>query len=208
MTAKYIKPVYNGDELLIGATDESTESELRLEVRKADETVVAVSRVSLPAVPESILGPVAIERSTGPKAPVSVPADHVGIGYQLGDVEASVDRDEVERYLDGVASRSRSLYLEAAAVPPSLLAWVATKYQIAQLESRNANVGVACAHQMFRAVRIGEPLLLSGCVSNVYEKGGHEMWDVDVLFRSADGEPVAEVRKTTIYRLARKEDAQ
>ncbi|GAC1327487.1 MAG: hypothetical protein NVSMB13_13800 [Mycobacteriales bacterium] len=192
LSARFLTPAYDGDELLVELTADG-EDALQVSAVKSDGTVCATGRATLPA--EAGL---ATDIAYAPPAPL-VPAEpaYVGALDVLSSLEATYDRDERKRYLaqmdddlplfaDGTVGHPGWLvryanYLLMAAVdlPP----WI-------HVASEVTNHGVLAE---------GETVSVRGRVVATFKHKGHEFVELDVLML-AGGRTLQSVRHTAIYR--------
>jgi acyl dehydratase len=201
MTAKFLKPVYDGERVSAQAQVSSTDPlTLSLELYNPAGTICATGEASLPhslpppdlatypacAPPESLL----------PATIAALPA-----GLTLGSLERQLNLAEMETGFVAEMRDELPLYRGAEAVcHPALLPALAN-----ELLMRNVALGpwihTASEVQHYSLPRDGETLSLQGRIAESYERRGHEFVVLDLaLFADAQG-LVARIRHTAIVRL-------
>jgi acyl dehydratase len=200
MSAKFIKPVYDGEPVQARATVVNDEPiELKMELFNPSGELCAVGSAGLPnPLP-------ALDPNVFPfRAPLSGdqlrPATIAGfsIGEALGSLEFIVDlKSELPKFLDNVVETS-PIYSEVC--HPAF--WIA---QANEILMRNIALGpwihTASDARHHRAARDGERTSLRGRVIDLYERRGHELIVVDLGLFGENDCPVARIKHTAIIKL-------
>jgi hypothetical protein len=191
---RFSKPVYDGDRVMVTASDTDGGLDIRLECRGA---LCATGAASLPAA----LAPPALfdfhqvaERSSRPNADET----SLAVGTWLGVVPLEATRELAAQYLSDVRETS-SLYEKEGLVHP-----VAVLRMCNFALTRNVTFGpwmhVGSKIQHFSAARVGEMLGVRARVTANYEHKGHAFVDIDALVLANEIRPVARVGHLSIYR--------
>ncbi len=200
MSAKFIKPVYDGEKVLAQATVTGVDPiEFKLELLNPSGDVCAAGSASLPnSLP-------AIDPARYPFR--ELPADDqlrpatiasFSIGESLGSLEINLDlRSEAAEFLDNMVETS-PIYRDLC--HPAF--WIA---QANEILMRNIALGpwihTASETQHCAIAQDGERLSLRGRVVDLYEKRGHELIVVDLGMFGERDRPIATIKHTAIIRL-------
>lgn len=200
MSAKFIKPVYDGEKVQARATVINNDPiELKLELINPSGELCAVGSVGLPNfLPALDPGdyPFRALPSGDQLRPATIAS--FAIGETLGSLEFSVDlKSELPKFLDNVAETS-AIYNDVC--HPAF--WIA---QANEILMRNIALGpwihTASETQHYRIARDGEQVSLRGRVIDLYERRGHELIVVDLALLDKTDLPVAHIRHTAIIKL-------
>ncbi|HLG00677.1 MAG TPA: MaoC family dehydratase [Acidimicrobiia bacterium] len=200
MSAKFIAPVYDGDDLVISARTES--SGLVLEVANQDGVVCAVGTATLDS-----------RRGDAPD-----PQDY--LVAPLPDVRPPATREVIEALgVLGTVRRGFHLerapdFLEAIGDDLDLYAWAAHPgwliYDANQALAQNVALGPwihgASDVRHWSTLRDTESVCTRGRVARVFDRKGHGFVELDLLMTAGDAPDarvVWQVRHTAIYRIAR-----
>ena len=203
MTARFVKPVYDGDEITVtaSAVDED-DNDRRVAVSVADSGggTCAVGTAALPATPA--VAPDPNEYPTGPLPRPRPPADETSLraGTVLGNLAERLVRDPTPVVFAELGPEFDP-FLAGDAVDPVHLLRAANGILAA-----NVKLGpwlhVASEVTHFGLARAGERFDVRGRVVDEYERKGHRFVALDLLMLSGDDVPVQHVRHTAIHRLA------
>jgi acyl dehydratase len=199
MSAKFIKPVYDGVRLQAQATVAGVDPiEFKLELLNPSGDVCATGSAGLPnSLP-------AIDPKRYPFRELP-PSDQLrpatiasfSIGEALGSLEFKLDLRGDAEFLDNVVETS-PIYRDLC--HPAF--WIA---QANEILMRNIALGpwihTASETQHYAIARDGERLSLRGRVVDLYEKRGHELIVVDLGMFGEDDRPIASIQHTAIIRL-------
>jgi acyl dehydratase len=172
MSARFLKPVYDGDEVTAAASP--TESGLELELRDSAGEVCASGHAEASAEEP----PPRLERYPSLALPVPAGPPAFAEGQALGSLATSV------RLIDHAwpARLANEVLVANVQLPP----WI-------HVESRTRHLG---------PVRDGEPVEVRALVAGLWERRGHRFVDLDVVVLGEHSKPVAQLRHVAIYELA------
>jgi len=198
MTARFHKPVYDGEEVSVGA--QSGDSSLTIELRNPAGDICATAR----AEPNHAIAPP--DPSTYPRAPVPDPAPPASLESlagisELGTFELTLSDDVVQTFLADVDEPEGIYVQERLGHPAHLLRtcnWIlATNVKLGPWIHAQSD----CHH--FAAARWGERMETRGRVAKLYERKGHRFVDLDILITGEGDRPLMHVRHVAIYEPAR-----
>jgi len=201
-TVKFVKPVIEGEEVLIaGRVEERGPRGVRiaLTASTAGSGDCAVATASLSSEP-----PAAVDLSTYAVAPLpetrpEATREHLASLRALGTASEGYDEACARQYVEKI-SDDLPLYRETGApVHPGFLL-----QQCNRALSRNVRVGpwihTGSAVQHLGMARVGETVTTRGRVKSLGEKKGREIVELDLLL-AAGSRPIAHVYHSAIYRL-------
>ncbi|HEY8460319.1 MAG TPA: MaoC family dehydratase [Blastocatellia bacterium] len=197
MSAKFIKPVYDGEEVRARATIAHIDPiELRLELINRSGELCAIGSAGLPDSPDAIDQGAYPFRAPSQLWPASIAS--LSIGDALGSLEFDLDmKREMRMFLDNVVETSP---IYDAVCHPAF--WIA---QANEILMRNIAFGswihVASDARHYAIARDGERLSLRGRVSDLYERRGHEMAVVDLGLFGENDRPIARINHAAIIKL-------
>jgi len=172
MSARFLKPVYDGEEVTVRASPAG--SGLELELCNPAGELCAAGRAEPPAEAT----PPQVERY--PFAPLPVPAGPPAFteGEVLGSLPTSI------RLIDYAwpARLANEILVANVQLPP----WI-------HVESRTRHLG---------PVQDGEAAEVRALVAGLWERRGHRFVDLDVVVLGERAAPVAQLRHVAIYELA------
>jgi hypothetical protein len=200
MSAKFIKPVYDGERVRAQATVVGADPpELKLELIDSSGAVCASGAAGMPnSLPD--LDPNRFPaRSVNERRPPSVAG--FSIGEALGSLEFTLDlKGRIDQFLEDVVETSPVYRGDDAVCHPAF--WIA---QANEILMRNIALGpwihVSSETQHYAIARDGERLSLRGRVVDLYEKRGHELIVADLGMFGEDDRPIASIKHTAIIRL-------
>lgn len=193
---RLLKPVYDGDDAIVTATE--TPEGLDLRVEKSGEPC-ATGRANLPA--EAAPVPAAFATAPTPRPPANRPPageTTLSPGTWFTIHPFRVSEEEARQYLADVGE-TLPLYASEGLVHPG------TILHIGNLVLRHnvmlgpwMHVGSRIEH--FSAAHIGDELSSRALVTDNYQHKGHRFVDLDVLVYANGGTPVARFAHIAIYR--------
>jgi hypothetical protein len=197
MSAKFIKPVYDGEKAQARAiATQNDPIELKLELLNQSGELCAVGSAGMPnSLP-------ALNPKDYPFCPPAGlrPASiaSFSIGDALGSVEFDLDlKDESPKFLDNVVE-SAPIY--DSVCHPAF--WIA---QANEILMRNIALGpwihTASDAQHYAIARDGERLSLRGRVVDLYERRGHELIVADLGLIGENDRPIVHIKHTAIIKL-------
>jgi acyl dehydratase len=197
--ARFLKPLYDGDKVRVEAAPAGAgDPAVGLTALRPDGEVAAVGTATLPAaahVPPDLdaYPPAELPDRT---APVSSEVLR-GLG-PLGTLEADFRADDADGYHTSVGD-DHPHWREAGVAHPGWLLLFAN-WALAANVQLGPWIHTGSAATFYRPLYDGERLELRGRVADVYERKGHELVDLDLLYVVA-GRAVQRVRHTAIYRV-------
>lgn len=205
MTAQFVKPVYDGERVVVRGTVVGREPiTLQLELRNAAGTLCASATASLPDMLP------ALDARDYPQHPLPRtdqlrPATIMSftVGEPLGTLAFKLDlADEMTRFLDNVVETS-PLYRRAGAATLSHPAFLIA--QANEVLMRNIALGpwihTGSNVQHYALAEEGEVISVRGRVRKLYEKRGHEFIVADLGMFGVNERPIAHLEHTAIIRL-------
>jgi len=191
--ARFVKPVYDGENAEVRATE--TGEVLTLEVESRGE-LCATGTAALPAQAPSIaladFADVAVVAERRPVDAASYP-----FGQWLGTLPRRWDGAAAEGYLGDIRERDE-IYAREGLTHPGLCQRVMNKVLV-----DNAILGpwihVGSRMQLLSAAAIGEELTARARVTANYEKKGHRFVELDALVIANGRTPLAHCRHVAIY---------
>ncbi|MBO0859486.1 MAG: MaoC family dehydratase [Chloracidobacterium sp.] len=197
MSAKFIKPVYDGEKVQAHATIADCDPvELKLELINQSGELCAIGAAGLPGS-SAALDPDAYPfRAPAQLWPASIKS--LSIGDALGSFDFELDlKGEAPRFLYNVVETS-PIY-ESVCHPAF---WIA---QANEILIRNIALGpwihTASDARHYEVARDGERLSLRGRVIDLYERRGHELIVVDLGLFGENVRPLAHIKHAAIIKL-------
>jgi acyl dehydratase len=190
---RFLKPVYDGDDAVVTATEDGGALEIAVESRGI---VCATGRAVLSDAPAPALDGFRLvpQRASRP------PADEASLatGDWLGLDPYPVTAEMAARYLAD-AHESATIYAEQGLVHPRDILR-SCNFAI----SRNVVLGpwihTGSRIQHLASVAVGSMLSVRARVAGNYERKGHRFVEIDALVLAGEATPVARVAHTAIYR--------
>jgi acyl dehydratase len=204
MAARFIKPVYDGDDITVSAAivdDEEDGSGAAVSVVDGSGETCAVARAALPAV---LRAPP--DLGDFPQAPLPrarPPADESTLapGTVLGTIAERLVR-EPQPLIFAELGPQFDVYVDGRVLDPVHLLRAANAILAANVKLGPwLHVGSEVTH--FGLAHEGDRFELRGRVVDEFERKGHRFVALDLLMLTGDDVPVQHVRHTAIYRLAR-----
>jgi hypothetical protein len=203
MSARFVKPVYDGDEVTVSAAkvdDEEDGAGAAVSVVDSNGETCAVALATLPAV---LRAPPDV--GDFPEAPIPRPrrpADEATLarGTVLGTIGERLVR-EPQPLIFAELGPQFDVFVDGRVVDPVHLLRAANAILAANVKLGPwLHVGSDVTH--FGTAHEGDWLELRGRVDDEFERKGHRFVALDLLMLSGDDVPVQHVRHTAIYRLA------
>lgn len=201
MTAKFLAPLYHGEEAVVRATvTQTTPLTFSLELRNSEDALCAVGQASLPTPP------VEIRAKDFPRAPlpVSRPSATIAnlpVGMVLGSLDWQLDLAALAAKFLPEMCATLPLYfgVEAVCHPAFYLA------QANETLMANVKLGpwihTGSEVQHYALPHPAARLSLRGAVSAAEEKRGHEIVTLRLGLFAEETMPIALLRHTAIVRL-------
>lgn len=203
MTAKLLKPVYDGESVTMRGTVTDTDPlNISLELFNQAGTLCAIAQASLPAARPSLNAadyPARAMPDPAQRPPATMA--NLPVGMILGSREVRLDLAEIEAGFLNDMCDPLPIYRgpEAVCHPAFLLA------EANQILVDNVALGpwihTASVVQHYSLLQGGETLSLRGRVAEAFERRGHEFVVLDLGMFADGARPVAQIRHTAIIRL-------
>ncbi|MDP6707389.1 MAG: hypothetical protein QF893_13680 [Alphaproteobacteria bacterium] len=195
MTARFIKPVYEGETARVVARPGADDA-LEIVVESRGERC-ASGTATLPKATPTPPSPAAFPHRPLPErkpqaSPGSLAADTV-----LGAYDCVHASDEAPGYLADVRE-DLTLYAEEGLVHPGFMLRLAN-WVLRENVLLGPWIHVESRVQNFRAAEVDRPLSTRGCVTANYERKGHKFVELEVLALGRDEAPLMAVTHTAIY---------
>jgi acyl dehydratase len=204
MSARFVKPVYEGERTAVRAVPRSGDDgiELELEVHNpAGELCATGSAGFLPedgVVPPTFLFDVA--ELPAEREPVSEEA--LRRREVLGVLHATATRESIDKFLAEARDEDERWRGNGAPVHPGyLVRWANTI--LASNVRLNPWIHVSSDVALIGVLRAGDAFETRGRVVDLFERKGHRFVRLDVLMIGPDDEPVMRVDHTAIYDIRR-----
>jgi acyl dehydratase len=200
MSAKFIKPVYDGEKVQARARVAHNDPiELKLELLNPSGELCAIGSAGLPNSSTTFEPNKYPFRPLGRLRPASIAS--FSIGDTLGSFEFDPDlKGEMPKFLDNVVETSP---IYDTICHPAF--WIA---QANEMLIRNIALGpwihTASDARHYALARDGERLSLRGRVIDLYERRGHELIVIDLGLFGENDRPVAHIKHTAIIKLREK----
>lgn len=205
MTAQFIKPVYDGERVVVrGTVSEVEPITLQLQMFNATGTLCASGAASLP-VTLPALDPQDYPRRPLPGAVRPATIASFAVGELLGTREFTMDlAGEMTGFLANVLAASPPYQQtdedEARVCHPAFLITQANEVLMDNI-ALGPWIHTASAVQHYALAADGEGISVRGRVQQLYEKRGHEFIVADLALLGADERPFAHIEHTAIIRL-------
>jgi acyl dehydratase len=200
MSARFVRPCYDGDDVTIDTGTPHRDGVLELSARRNGDEVIATGTASLPAQPP---GPPPLDAyPTTPLPDEPPPATHDVIAAlgDLGSWEATFRAKHAPAFLDEIGE-DLAVYRDDGVAHPGYLLLSANSILVA-----NVRLGpwmhVGSEVTNFGVVADGDYVSTRGRVTDLFERKGHQFAELDLLLVAKDGRPVQHVRHTLIYEIA------
>jgi len=193
ITARFLRPVYDGDDVVVEPVERGDALELSL-FDSVGETC-AVATASLPATPPT--PPTVPPRVPTPPVRPRASTEAFAASPDLGAYECGFHAEHAPAYLDDVGE-TLPLYTDERIAHPGWLLRAANF-----VLSANVTLGpwihVSSAVQHHGVVDDGDHLSTRARVVETFEKKGHEFVTLDVVTVANDMTPVLHVEHTAIF---------
>jgi hypothetical protein len=191
---RFMKPVYDGDQVVVTATERDGVLDINLECRGV-VCATGTAALSDPTTPAALA-----EFRDVPQRSSRPPADEqsLAIGTWLGMEPLLVTPELVAQYASDVRETS-PLYVAEGLLHPVLVPHIGN-FAL----NRNVTLGpwmhVGSKIQHFAAARLGDSLGVRARVTGNYEHKGHLFVDLDALIVANDATPIVRTAHLSIYR--------
>jgi len=204
MTARFVRPCYDGDEITVDATPSEVGGDRALEItaRRPGGEIVATATASLPARPSR--PPAVGDYPAAPMPDERPPATEESLAAlgPLGAWEATFHAEHAPAFLDEI-DEDLDLYRDGGPAHPGYLLLAAN-----WILGANVRLGpwmhVGSDVTNYGTVDDGDLVSTRGRVAGLFERKEHQFVELDLLMVANDTRPVVHVRHTAIYEIARR----
>ena len=195
MSVRLHKPVYDGDDIEVGATPDD-HGVLALEVRTPRGETAATGTATLPDAARTF------DVADYPTAPLPddlPPASPESLekGKVLGTLDVGFRADKAGVFLD-MLTDDAAVYREHGVAHPGWLILTAN-YILASNVRLGPWIHVETEAQHLSLVRDGDRVSTRGSVADCFERKGHKFVELDLLWVANDERPVMHARHAAIY---------
>lgn len=201
MTAKFLKPIYHGDELNVHTTVTTLDPlTLSVELRKADGTLCAVGEASM-SPPTSVIYTAKFPQRPRPVQRLAATTASLPVGTGLGSLLwRSGWTEQEENFLVNMRATLPIFFHDEPVCHPAFYLAQANEILMANVQL-GPWIHTGSDVQHYTAPREGERLSLRGQVAASFEKRGHEIVTLELGLFSEEQGPIAHIRHTAIVRL-------
>lgn len=192
--ARFLAPVYDGDEVEVTATPAGDDA-LDLVLRDPSGTTCAEGRATLPTA-KPPLPPIGDWPSDDPPEDRPAATEATLTTGPFGELAVHFHADRAAEYLDDVREALPLFRTEGLAHPGWLLRFA--NYVLTANVRLGPWIHVGSSVQLLGAVHDGDLVETRALVTDVYERKGHRFVDLDVL-QVVGERPVARTAHTAIY---------
>ncbi len=200
MSARFLKPVYDGEWVTVEMSDQEETADgpsATITVHDERGDLCAAGSAGLPPGP-----PPAIDVAAYPSAPLpehAPPASAAALlaADPMGSLEGGFHLEHAPSYLDDVRE-ALPVYLDEAIAHPGWLLRTAN-FILATNVVLGPWIHVESAVRHLGLVRDGDRISTRGRPRSVFERKGHQLVTLDVLIVANDTTPVMHIEHTAIY---------
>jgi hypothetical protein len=198
MSSRSVRPAYEGESLVIAATD-GDDGLVHFDARKEGaEKPVAIGAGSLGGPVGEVPPADSMRIFPMPEEPPLASVGAIPVGHEMGTRTTELTREMLEEYVDSL-DETYAAYKRRGIFPPSYLQEATTHIERANFVYETPTIYVASTAQTFREIRVGDVLECPGKVTGFFEKNGNHYVEVEMLVISK-GEVIARVTRESIYR--------
>jgi acyl dehydratase len=203
MSARFLKPCYDGDTVTIDATltRDAGSAIIDFEAHRAGGQLAATATATLPARPAPPPDMEAYPHAALPAERPPASNATLSPGTVLGSVEVTFRAEHAPRSLGGIGD-DLALYVEQGVAHPGALLTSANTLLTSNVRLGPwIHVGSDVTH--FDVVRDGQRVETRGRVARCFERKGHRLVELDAVLVVDGGRPVVRVRHTAVWEPAR-----
>ncbi len=208
MGARFLKPVYEGEETRVTAIPREVDGaiELELEAKNPAGEVCATGTAGMLGRDVAIPAATAFATADLPEDREPVSEEALRRRENMGVVHATADREAIDKFLVDTRDDDPRWKGDDAPVHPGfLIRWANTI--LASNVRLNPWIHVSSEAVLANELRVGEEFETRGRVVELFERKGHRFVRLDVLIIGADERPIMHVDHTAIYDIRKVEDA-
>ncbi len=201
MAAKFLKPIYHGEEVTVKG-NLASDDVMKLELFDASGMLCAVSEASrLENFP--ILNPPDYPNHDLPKPAERLPASltNLPVGKILGSLHWELNLAEIKaKFLKDVCATLPIFFGDRAVCHPAFYLAQANEILMANVKL-GPWIHTGSTVQHYSLPESGERLSMRGKVAEAFERRGHEIVALDLGIFGEDERPIAHIRHSAIVRL-------
>ncbi|GLQ55618.1 MaoC family dehydratase [Devosia nitrariae] len=200
MSARFRRPVYNHDDLVVSAgplEDDGRFARAEVTVRNGDDETVASGWVALPHEPLSAPDPAALAILPPPEIPPAIGPGELPVDAPLHSRDRILTAEDFATSLSAFGER-HPLYADPGFVHSGMLMRMAMGDTNSGWKFPAPVVLVSAEAQHFQLVYPGRHIRTAGRIAETYERKGRHYF-VSEEFLLADGAVAARYRRTQIY---------
>lgn len=199
MTARFVHPVYDGDEISVTARPDlaADADALSLEVKNSTGVLCAIGGAALRSRPPSVdLG--SYSNTTLPSPPHAATPESFASFPTLGSVEGQFSAGDAGTFLE-LVDDDLPLYVGKQIAHPG---WMLTWANLVLTSNFRLGPWIHTASdvQWLGAVNDGDRLSTRGKVVKTFERKGHQLVELDIVLIAGSVRPVMQVRHVAIYK--------
>jgi acyl dehydratase len=200
MTARFVRPCYDGDDITVDASTQGDAVELT--ARRGGHEVIATGTASVPSPEPSPPGVDGYPTASMPTERAPATEEEFAALGALGSWEATFHAEHAPAFLDEIGE-DLALYRDGGPAHPGYLLLAAN-----WILGANVRLGpwmhVGSDVTNYGVVFDGDRVSTRGRVAALFERKGHRFVELDLLMVANDARPVVHVRHTAIYEIARR----
>lgn len=201
-SARFVKPVYEGETARVQPAWRDAAREVELEVRNPAGDLCAMGRAAL--LPGDTVPP-----DPAGFADAALPAEREPVSEaalrrrtSLGALHATASREALDDFLEEAQDQDQRWRGPAAPVHPGYLFRSANTILSSNVRL-NPWIHVSSEVSLLGTLRVGDYFETRGKVISLFERGGHRFVQLDVVILDAAAGPVMRIDHTAIYDIRR-----
>ncbi len=201
MTAKFLKPIYHGEEAMVKG-DLASDDVMKLELFEASGRLCAVGEASLLEILPT-LNLLDYPNHDLPKPAERLPASlaNLPVGKILGSLHWELSLAEIEaKFLKDVCATLPIFFGDRAVCHPAFYLAQANEMLMANVKL-GSWIHTGSTVQHYSLPKNGEWLSMRGKVAEAFERRGHEIVVLDLGIFGEDERPIAHIKHSAIVRL-------
>lgn len=210
LSSSSLRPVYDGDELVISADkvrhNEGARS-VKLTVHNTSGVMVASASAS---ISDNRLQSPSLEDfpiMNRPSLPQPGDPQSMSVGMRFSCISETVSEQDNARLVSEFLDLS-PIYLSEAIIHPAYLQRFALKHAHASFAHATPPIYISAEGQNFSPARVGDLLEVSGAITRLWERKGHYYMDSEQLVIANRQRAIMLIRRTTIYQARQNASAE
>ena len=208
MSARFVKPIYEGEQVEVRAVPQEGEEGLQLALEALNPAGEVCATGAASRLSDDAVAPSAMMFSTAelPAEREPVSEDALRRREVLGTLHSTATRESMDEFLRETRDEDPRWQGANAPVHPGyLIRWANTI--LASNVKLNPWIHVSSDVALYDALRVGEAFETRGRVTELFERKGHRFVRLDVGMFAGDGRMVMRVDHTAIYDIRKVEGA-